>query len=75
MVRTSIGCKSFGFVLRSLRIVLISAGLGGLSALVQVGYQRRFRGLSTTNWVLIGLVSFGIGVGWVLLGMKVKAVD
>ena len=35
-------------------------------------YQGR---LSATDWVLIGLVSFGIGVGWVLLGTKVKVVD
>ena len=42
----------------SLRIVLIGDDSGGLS---------------TMDWVLIGLVSFGIGVGWVLLGTKVKA--
>nr|POF06315.1 hypothetical protein CFP56_51593 [Quercus suber] len=53
-------CDSFGFVLISLRIVLIGDGSGGLLATIRVGYRRR---LSTIDWVLLGLVSFGIGMG------------
>ena len=57
----------------------IDDGSGGLSVTVQgfigdgVGVYRRR--LLATDWVLIGLDSFGIGVGWVLLGTKVKVVD
>ena len=51
------GCKSFGFVLRSLRIDHIGDGSSGLSV---------------TDWVLKNrcLVSIGIKVGLVLLGTK-----
>ena len=69
--------------------VLELACLGGFISAVQVVLESACSRivanrcewfLSVTNWILINdgyrnrhLVSFGIGVGWVLLGMKVKA--